>query len=131
VTPSNKTDCTWANSTDDERALQKSAANAKDRVAACWYSGTTFDIDINLTDDEEHQVAIYCVDWAYDTMEMAVDVENAATSDVLSHQVVKNLHKGKYLVWKLKGHINLHITNNGPYGAPVSGILFDPPKQTE
>jgi hypothetical protein len=122
--------CSWANPTDDVRALQKFAAGAKDRSAACW-GGETFDIDIDLTDGIEHQVAIYCLDWDTKTREMAINVESVATGDVLDRRVVTDFHGGKYLVWKLKGHVNLHITNNGQPNAVVSGILFDAATQPE
>lgn len=125
VTAPDKLDYTWADTSDDERALKKSAADSKDRLAACWYHETAFDIDINLTDGNEHQVAIYCVDWDSETREMTIEVQNAATGAKLDSQVVKAFHGGKYLVWKLKGHVKLHITNSGQPNAVVSGILFD------
>ena len=28
-------------------------------IAACWYSSTSFDIDLSLTDGRTHQVALY------------------------------------------------------------------------
>ena len=125
VTPADKEDFTWADSTDEERALKKAAADAKDRLAACWYSGTAFDIDINLTDDAEHQVAIYCLDWDTETREMTVEVQHADTGAKLDTQTVKDCHGGKYLVWNVKGHVKLHITKVGDPNAVVSGVFFD------
>jgi hypothetical protein len=126
VTPGTKTDYVWAESTDEGRAPQKSAADAKDRVAACWEDGTAFDIDINLTDGAEHQVAVYCLDWDRFTRTMTIEVQNADTGAKLDSQDVKDFADGKYLIWKLQGHVKLHITNTGPVNAVVSGILFDP-----
>ena len=130
VTSGNKGAGAWVNPTDDVRALKKFAADAKDRIAGCW-AGETFDIDIDLTDGLEHQVAVYCLDWDTKTREMAINVENVATGDVLDRRLVADFHGGKYLVWKIKGHVNLRITNNGPLNAVVSGILFDPATQPE
>ena len=53
---------TWEASSADVRALQK-ASNPSDRIAASWYTGTSFTIDPNITDRTPHQVALYCVDW--------------------------------------------------------------------
>ncbi|MDQ3704589.1 MAG: Ig-like domain-containing protein, partial [Chloroflexota bacterium] len=61
VTPSGQPSWTWAASTGDMRALQKAATS--DRIAATWYSDTGFTIDLNLTDGQTHQIALYCLDW--------------------------------------------------------------------
>ena len=34
-----------------------------DRIAATWYSATSFTINLNLTDGQSHRIALYCVDW--------------------------------------------------------------------
>ncbi|MGH9772499.1 MAG: hypothetical protein ACRD4Q_12510, partial [Candidatus Acidiferrales bacterium] len=52
---------TWASSRADPRALQTDSQG--DRIAAAWYSSKTFSFDINLTDGQAHQVALYVVDW--------------------------------------------------------------------
>ena len=117
---------TWADSTDDVKGLQKSAADAKDRVAACWDHSAAFDIDIDLTDGAEHQVAVYCMDWDGFSRQETIEVQNAATGAKLDSQDVKDFAGGKYLVWKLQGHVKLHVTNTGPVNGVVSGFLFDP-----
>src|SRR5258708_25699549 len=52
---------TWAGSTTDVRALRK--ASLTDRIAATWYADTSFNINVNFTDGQVHQLALYCVDW--------------------------------------------------------------------
>jgi hypothetical protein len=131
VTPADKEDHTWAETTDEERALKKSAEDAKDRLAACWYRGTGFDIDLNLTDDAEHQVAIYCLDWDTETREMTVEVQNAETGAKLDGQNVKDIHNGKYVVWNVKGHVKLHVTKVGEPNAVVSAVFFDAPEKAK
>jgi len=62
VTPSlNPSLYVWTTSTTDVRALQK--ASGTDRLAATWYSQPNFAIDLNFTDQNTHQVAIYVIDW--------------------------------------------------------------------
>ena len=128
MTPADKQDYTWADTSDDARALKKSAADAKDGLAACWYSENVWSIDINFTDEIEHQVAIYCLDWDTETRVMTVEVQNADGGAKLDSQTIKEFNKGQYLVWNLKGHVKLQITNGGAPNTVVSGIFFDPVK---
>jgi len=51
----------WNGSTADTRALQKYAAT--DRIASGWYTFSSMTMDVNLTDGNMHQVALYCLDW--------------------------------------------------------------------
>ena len=130
VTPAGKADYTFADPKDDARALKKSAADAKNRVAAFWYGGA-FDIDINLTDGAGHQVAIYCLDWDAEARAMTVEVQKADTGAKLDIQTVKDFVGGKYLVWNLKGHVKLHFKRTGGSNAAVSGVFFDAPAKTK
>ena len=50
----------WASSTTDVRALESGVTSG--RIASTWYS-SSFTININLTDGNAHQVAMYAVDW--------------------------------------------------------------------
>ena len=56
----------WAAPTSDPRALER-ASSSTDRIAAAVYSGQSagdsFTIDINLTDGQAHQLALYALDW--------------------------------------------------------------------
>ena len=52
---------TYAQSTTDKRALETDGQG--DRIAATWYSGTSFSFDVNLTDGQQHEVSLYLLDW--------------------------------------------------------------------
>ena len=66
VTPLGKcANYVWASSATDPRALQK-ASSTTDRIAACWFSGNSFTVDLNFTDTNTHQVALYLLDWDND-----------------------------------------------------------------
>ena len=122
VSLSGKSDWTWAASATDLRALQK--ASASDRVAACWYSATSFTVDVNLTDGQTHRVALYCLDWDTTARAQTVDVLDATTGVVLSSQPVSSFNGGAYLVWDLKGHVQVRFTNTGGVNAVLSGLFF-------
>ena len=55
----NQQNYTWALNPNDVRALQTSTG----RIASTWFSSTSFTFDVNLTDGNTHQVALYALDW--------------------------------------------------------------------
>ncbi len=128
VTPRNQRDCTWVDTTQEARALLKSG-DAKDRIAACWFSDTAFDIDVGTTDDKEHQVAVYFMDWDALGRAVKVEVRDAVSDAVLDTQTVMDFKNGKYLVWKIKGQASFHFLSTGKENATVSGVFVDPPGQ--
>ena len=44
----------------DQRAVETDTQG--DRIAAAWYGGS-FSIDVNLSDSNTHQIALYLLDW--------------------------------------------------------------------
>ena len=125
VTPAGQSNHTWANSTSDVRGVQK-ALSSTDRIAATWYTFGTYTIDLNFNDGMQHQLAVYCLDW--DTpgqRSQTVSVLDGDTNVVLDSQNLGNFQGGKFLVWKLTGHVILRVTNTGPINAAISGLFFD------
>ncbi len=124
VTFTNHNDWAWSGATADVRALQKTAATATDRIAACWYSGVGFDIDLNLTDGNLHEIALYALDWdGYGPRAETVQVLDSATGNVLDTENLTAFQNGKYLVWNIKGHVKLHIINPST-NVVISGLFF-------
>ncbi len=124
VTPAGQLSWTWTSSTNDTRALQKSS-NPSDRIAATWYSGTTFSVDVNLTDGSSHQVALYFLDWDNQSRSERIDVLDAQTGIVLDTRTVSSFSTiPQYLVWNLKGHVILKFTSIGGLNAVASGLFF-------
>jgi hypothetical protein len=125
VTPTGNSLYIWANSTTDVRALQK-AASSTDRIAACWTSDTTLTLDVNLSDGNSHQVALYLLDWSGYGGGRTERVDVLDTSGtVLDTQSVAGFGSGIYLVWNLKGHVTIRITNtNSSSNAVISGLFF-------
>ena len=80
VAPASQLTHTWAASTADVRALQRAGGG---RVAATWYAGTSFDVDVHLTDPAVHQVAFYVLDWDGAGRQQRIDVLDAGTNVVL------------------------------------------------
>ena len=128
IAPKNQEECTWAETTQESRAPLKSG-DAKDRIAACWFSDSAFDLDIGISDGKEHQIAVYLLDWDAVGRAAKVEVRDAATDTVLDSQTVANFKNGKYLVWNIKGHASLHFISTGNVNATVSAVFIDPPGQ--
>jgi hypothetical protein len=125
VTPTGTANYTWTATTTDVRALQRGVVSG--RIAACWFASSSFSVDVNLTDQASHQVALYLLDWDTDARVTRVDVLDAATQQVLATQTVQSYNPGVYLLWNLQGHVVLRFTNAGGANAVLSGLFFDPP----
>ena len=92
VAPVSQSDYVWNASTADVRALQRAAGGG--RLAATWYSPTSFDINVNLTDAAVHQVALYMIDWDGAGRQQRVDVVDAVTGGILDTRTVSGFQMG-------------------------------------
>jgi len=114
---------TWAASTADLRAPQKSAAT--DRIASTWYSAQNgFSFDVNLTDGKSHRMALYCLDWDYLNRAETIDILDASTGSLLDSRSVANFGNGQHLLWNVFGHVTIRVTRTAGANAVVSGIFF-------
>ncbi len=87
-----------------------------------------FTIDVNLTDGNAHQVALYALDWDSSARSETINVLDAVTGVVLNSQVLPagSFHYGEYLVWTVQGHVQFQIIENAGANAVISGFFFDP-----
>ena len=83
VTPAGASSYIWASSTTDPRALQ--VAGGASRIAATWYSATSFTVDVDLTDGQQHDLELYFLDWDKQGRSEQVQITSAATGAVLVH----------------------------------------------
>ena len=128
VTAVGETKYTWAASTTDPRALQN--ASGTGRIAACWYSPTSFSVDVNLTDGQAHDVALYAVDWDKQGRSEQIQITSAATGAVLDTETLSNFSGGVYLQWELSGNVVITFKTLAGPNAVLSGLFFDPPSST-
>jgi S-adenosylmethionine hydrolase len=80
VTVNNTGTYTWSASTAGVRALQKYAT--ADRIASTWYSPSSFNIDVNITDGNTHQVALYSLDRENAGRSERIDVLDTTSGNV-------------------------------------------------
>ena len=124
VTPSGQTTYTWTNSTTDPRALQD--AGGTGRIAAAWYSSTSFTVDVDFTDGKTHDLELYFVDWDSTTRSEQVQISNASTGAVLDTETVSSFHAGVYDNWQVSGNVVITITKLTGANAVLSGLFIDP-----
>jgi PKD repeat protein len=123
VTPGGKTDYVWRSSTTEARALQVPGGG---RVAATWYSRTSYTVDVNLTDGQTHGLALYFLDWDNSGLSERVDVLDAQSGAALGSWTVSSFTGGKYLVLNVTGHVTLRFTRLAGADCDLSGLFFDP-----
>jgi hypothetical protein len=124
VTPGNPSNWIWSYSTTDVRGLELTPSSTA-RMAATWYSSSSFNVDMVFNDTAQHQIAIYCIDWDYSSRAQTLSILDGTTSAVLDSRSVTNFTNGEYVVWNVSGHVVLQVTNTGPVNAVISGLFFD------
>jgi len=109
-------------STTDPRALQN--AGASGRVAAAWYSGRSFTLNVNVSGGAAHQMALYFLDWEAAGRTETVNIYDVASGTLLDNRTVSNFTNGQYLVWTINGNVNVQISSTAGPNAVLSGIFL-------
>ncbi len=122
VTATGQQSWTWASSTTDVRAPQV-APGATARVASTWY-GSTFTVDVDLTDGQAHQVSLYLLDWDSISRSEQIDVLDGTSGAVLSTQTASSFTGGEYLTWTVTGNVQFRFTDLSGANAVLSGLFF-------
>jgi hypothetical protein len=124
-TPQGYSVYTWAADTTDPRAL--AIPGGSGGIASCWTNGETFDFNVNITDGNTHQVALYALDWDSNQRAETVTIVDANNpSNVLSTQTISKFNAGTYLVWTISGHVQINVTLTGGVNTVISGVFFAP-----
>src|SRR4029077_409838 len=95
------------------------------RLAGTWYSSSET-IDINITDNQTHSVAIYCLDYDPANRTQWIEVHDAGNNALLDFRALSAFQGGVYLIWNISGHVTITFNvNTEPNNAVISGIFFD------
>jgi hypothetical protein len=121
--PGEKNTSTWADPVDESRALQR--ADNKGRIATTWYGFSPFTIDLMLSGNRPHRVAIYLVDWDSKGRTETIEVLNAVNERTLDVRQISRFSGGQYLVWNITGHVIIRVTPITGPNAVVSGLFLD------
>ena len=98
-------------------------------MAATWYASGTYSFDVNLTDGNAHQFALYAIDYDNSGRSQRIDIVDTATGSVLDSRTMSGFAAGQYLIWNLSGHLTIQLTQLGGPNAVASGLFFDVPAQ--
>jgi hypothetical protein len=86
----------------------------------------TMTIDIDVTDSQKHQLALYFLDWDNGGRRSAVELFDLKTLKLLAPiQMIKNYGDGKYMVFEYSGPLRIRINHVRGPNAALSGIFFD------
>ena len=124
ITPSGESNSIWTSNTTDVRALRNPGGSG--RIAACWYSGSKFKVDVNLSDGQVHDLELYLVDWDSTSRAETVTISDAVTGAVLSTQSVSSFNGGVYLNYAVSGHVVITFTRTAGANVVLSGLFLDP-----
>jgi YVTN family beta-propeller protein len=116
---------TFASSTSDPRALQIASGSASQTAAVYYSSGSSFNINLNLSDAKAHKVSLYLLDWDTTTRAETVTILDAASNTVLNTQSFSAFHNGEYASWTITGNVIIQVNKTAGINAVISGIFID------
>ena len=125
IAPAGESIYTWTTTSTDPRALQ--VPGSSNRVAAVWYSATSFTVDVNLDDGQPHDLELYFLDWDKQGRSEQVQITNEATGAVLYTQTVSSFPSGVYLDWTVSGNVLITFTREAGTNAVLNGLFLDSP----
>jgi len=98
--------------------------SSSDRIAACWYSFTQLQFDLNTSDSKLHRVSIYFWDASNSGRQQRVELVDRNKGAILDSRLLTNFGSGVYLTWEVTGNVTVRITPNN-VNAVASGIFLD------
>ncbi len=118
----------WASSSTDSRALQKASVDG-DRIAAAWSSmQSSFDVDIQITDGQTHQVSLYFLDWDFKNraQRLAVIAMTDSNGTLADYRLIESFSRGVYAIYNISGHVIFRVWRESDQDAVLSGLFFQP-----
>jgi hypothetical protein len=113
----------WSTTSTDTSALEN--VTGAYRTAACWYSSSSFSINVSFTDGQTHDLALYALDFDNRNRSEQIQILSAATGAVLDTESVSSFSGGAYLQWAISGSVIIKVSNVSGPNAVVSGLFFD------
>jgi hypothetical protein len=103
------------------------ASSTTNRIASTFYNSPSLTIDVNFTDGNTHQIALYLLDWDSSGRAETINIVDASNSgNVLDSRPASGFQNGEYLVWNVKGHVIIQLNDTAGPNAVVSGVFFAP-----
>lgn len=112
----------WNADANDPRVL--------DGYKAVAWQGFSITFDVNITDGQNHRLALYLVDWSKTGRTERVESRDATTGQVFDSQLVSDFKGGNYLVYDVSGHATFQLTAFTGSAAFLGGVFFGLPAVT-
>ena len=126
ITPTGELNYTWGTPSPSTKQALAVPPSGTTRVAAVWYSATSFTVDVNVASGQEYNLELYMLDYDGKGRAQTVTLSNASTSAVLNTQSVSNFTNGEYLVWTISGNVQITFTRTAGANAVLNGLFLDP-----
>ena len=110
----------------DRPARPPGSPAAPDRIAACWYSTTSFTVDVNLTDGQTHDLELYFLDWDNNGPERAGADQRRRDGDGAGHRDDLVVHQGRLPGLGGQREHGDHDHAAAGANAVLSGLFLDP-----
>ena len=128
IQPYGELTSTWTASTTASQALED--ASGTGRIAAEWYSATSFVVNVDMVDGQAHDLALYALDWNNAGRVELIQVTDGTTGAMLDTETISNFTAGVYLQWVVSGDVMITVTTIAGPNAELSGLFLDPPSTT-
>ena len=102
-------------------------SSSTDRIASTYYGASSLSFDLNLTDGQLHQIALYLFDFDNQGRSESVSILDAVTNAVLDTQTVAGFKNGVYATWNVQGHVRVQVTILTGLNPVVSGLFLGQP----
>jgi hypothetical protein len=113
---------TWVSSSSDPRAPQRAGSG---RVAGCWYSAGSFDLEITISGNESRSVSFYCLDWDRAGRKQQIEVFDRSSGERLHSLELSNFGEGAYVTFAVRGQVRVRFANTHNPNAVLSAVFFD------
>ncbi len=123
VTPQGISTTTWAATTTDPQGLEEPGYSGA--IAAAWTAASEFSINLDLTDGQAHDLALYAVDWNASGLTEEIQITNTLTGAVLASQTISNFSQGVYLDFLVSGNVTINVIGLNGTSPVLSGLFFD------
>ncbi len=87
-------------------------------------------MNVNLTDGQAHDIAVYALDWPDYGRSEQIQVSTPAREPCWTPRPSRNFNGGLYLQWQITGNVIIQFSGMGGTNAVLSGLFFDPPTPT-
>ena len=119
---------------DPARQLQSSSGSSTGIVSVFLpatntnnHRGSSFTINVNLTDGNIHRLALYLCDWDSGSRDETITISDAVSGSVLSTRTYSNFISGVWAVWNIEGSVTIQVVNNNALSNNpiVNGVFLD------